>query len=126
MAEPLFDAGLEVFTLAIMALVYIAIFINLLTKRGTDQVYFLFVLAGYLFITTVIKDFFLATTFIAMWFVAAGVEIFVSKWVLIGLFAVMAFLGYSNPFFFLLALALYAITTANFIFSSFRLLKSKA
>lgn len=120
MADPIFESGLEAFKLIVTALVYIAIFVNIFTRKGNDQLYFIAVLLGYFFIVNVINDFFLATTFIAMWFVLIGVSLFIPREALIGIFIVMLFLDYSNPIFFLLAIAVYTITTTNFLFSSFR------
>ena len=120
MPDPIFDAGLEIFTLIITALIYVGIFINIFTRRGLDQILFIIAVIGYFFILFVINDFFVATTFIAMWFVLTGTEFFLPKQILLGIFAIMLFVGTAHLLFYLLAIVLYTITVANFIFSSFR------
>ncbi|HLC79984.1 MAG TPA: hypothetical protein VJG83_06225 [archaeon] len=124
MSDQIFEAGLEIFKLVITALIYLAIVVNIFTRKGNGQLYFAAVLIGYFFISYVINDFFLATTFIAMWFVISGVEMFVSKNLLLAIFVMMFIVGYSNPLFFLLALILYTITTTNFLFSTYKRIKS--
>ncbi len=125
MADVVFDSGLEVFRLAVSLLIYGAIAINIISRKDLEKLYFLFMLAGYYYVSTVVNDFFLATTFITMWFIVVGVDFFVPKYVLIAMLALLLFLDYANPLFFFIAIILYVVTTTNFIFSSFRLLAAK-
>ena len=120
MADELFSQALEAVELIITLAIYLGILINIFTRKGSDQLMFVIALVGYFSILFFIQNFFLATIFITMWFVFIGYEFFVSKEILLGLFVLLALLDYSNPLFVLFALVVYVITTANFVFSSFR------
>lgn len=123
MAEAFFDSGVELFRLAITILICIGILINIATRRGADQIYFIISLVGYFYLLLVMDDFFLATIFIAAWFIVMGSEFIVPKYILIALLAVIGFLGYANPFFFIGTIAVYVITITSFISNSFRRVK---
>ncbi len=123
MADPIFGAALEGFQLIAAVLITIGIIINLALRRGNERLLFMLVVIGYYAVIFLVNDFFLATTIIVMWFVATGAEFFLPKEILIVMFALLAVLGYSNPLFFLIASALYLISIANFLSTSYKLLR---
>ncbi len=117
--------GWGILQLIVEILIWIAIAISLLVKRGSERLHMVIILAGYLIISFYLYNFFLAATLMTMWFLFIGVGYFVSRGILIVLLIIMLLLGYANPFFYFIAVILYIITLTNFIFSSFRQLKPK-
>jgi hypothetical protein len=115
------SASWEIYQIIVQFLVYAAILINLVLTKGSARIKFLGIVAGYFFISFYINDFFLASTFITIWFLISGVDFFVSPEILAALVIIMYFLSYSNPIFYLVVIILYSITLTNFLFSSFRM-----
>lgn len=123
MAAETFIAGLNLYQLIITVLVWVCVLINLIYKKGADRLHLIFVVIGYIIIISFAENFFVSTTFICIWFLFSGVKFFVSKEILLLLFIVILFLGFSNPFFYIISYAIYALTLLNFILGTFKQVK---
>lgn len=114
---------MEVFQLIVQALIWTAVLVVFFQKKGYQKLYFLIVVAGYLLILYFIQNFYIATTFLCLWFIFTGTKFFVSKPILYSLFIALLFLGYANPFFYIISIVIYIITLSNFLLSAFKSVK---
>lgn len=118
MAADILEQAISAGNLILQVLIGLGILVNLATKRGKDLILFIIAVIGYLAILHFVNNFFVATSFICMWFVIMGAKFFVEKEILIGLFILMAIIGPSSPIFYIIAIMLYTISIANFLFTS--------
>jgi hypothetical protein len=120
-----FESLVSVFELVVQALIWISVVVVFLKKKGYEKIYFLIIVVGYLLILYFIQNFYLAATFISLWFIFMGTKFFVSKPVLYSLFIALLFLGFANPFFYIVSIVIYILTLSNFLLSTLKDLKEK-
>lgn len=123
MVSQLFGGFLEVFNIWIWILFWIIIILTLALGKG-KRFYWLAVIVGFLLIFKFIDNFFVSIILIFCWELFTGVKFFPSTMALIIFIAIAAFLGLSNPFFYLIIYVLYAIMVWHFISMTFGSLDS--
>jgi hypothetical protein len=122
MVSQIFGNFLGLFNTWFWVLLYIIIFLTLALNKGTKRWYFLIVIAGFLLIGKFIEDFYVSNILILCWLLFMNLKLFPSTWVLIFLVALAALLGLTNPFFYIIVIALWVIILWHFVNATFGML----